>query len=230
MTPLVLIPGMMCDARLFEPQIAAFSGGRDIVLPVISRADDIVALARGVLDVAPGRFALAGVSMGGIVAMEVLRQAPERVERIALLDTNPLAESSDVKARRRKQMLAVRNGRLADVMRDEMKPNYLADGPRKGEILKLCQVMALKLGPEVFLSQSRALMDRQDQTETLRTARLPALILCGRHDSLCPVDRHRLMADLIAGSQLQIIEDAGHLTTLEQPEATNAELARWMEA
>lgn len=195
----------------------------------ISQAASTGELAADVLANAPPRFALAGLSMGGIVAMEILRQAPDRVERIALLDTNPLAETSDIKARRLPQMTAVRNGGLADVIRDEMKPNYLTAGPHRGDILDLCLEMALGLGPHVFLNQSRALMDRPDQSETLKGANLPALVLCGRDDRLCPVSRHQLMADLIPGAQLEIIDGAGHLPTLEQPELTNAALARWME-
>lgn len=178
---------------------------------------------------APQCFALAGLSMGGIVAMEILRQAPERVERIALLDTNPLAETDEVKARRIPQMMAVKVGKLSVIMRDEMKPNYLSEGPRRGEVLDLCMDMALDLGPHVFLNQSRALMDRSDQTETLRNATVPALILCGREDTLCPVARHEMMAGLIPGARLEIIDGAGHLPTLEQPEKTNAALARWLE-
>lgn len=229
MTPLVLLPGMMCDARLFGPQIAAFSGRRTCVCAPISEHASIGALAADILADAPPRFALAGLSMGGIVAMEILRQAPERVDRIALLDTNPLAETSDVKARRLPQMIAVREGGLATVMRDEMKPNYLSDGPSRGEVLDLCLDMALRLGPHVFLNQSRALMDRPDQSDTLKAADLPALVLCGRDDRLCPVARHELMAKLITGAHLEIIEGAGHLPTLEQPELTNAALARWLE-
>ncbi|RFP85837.1 alpha/beta fold hydrolase [Rhodobacteraceae bacterium 63075] len=229
MTPLVLIPGMMCDARLFAPQIAAFSRRRDICLPSLHGAASIAALARGALEGAPPRFALAGLSMGGIVAMEMLRQAPERVERIALLDTNPLAEREEVKARRLPQIEAARAGDLARVMREEMKPNYLADGPGREAILDLCMEMALGLGPDVFERQSRALMDRPDQSETLRGADLPALVLCGRHDALCPVERHELMAGLIPGAALEIIEGAGHLPVLEKPGETNAALARWLE-
>lgn len=229
MTPLVLIPGMMCDARLFAPQIAAFSGRRDICLPSLHRASSIAALARGVLEGAPPRFALAGLSMGGIVAMEMLRQAPERIERIALLDTNPLAEREEVKARRLPQIEAARAGDLARVMREDMKPNYLAEGPGRQEILDLCMEMALGLGPDVFERQSRALMDRPDQSETLRGAALPALVVCGRHDALCSVERHELMAGLIPGAALEIIEGAGHLPVLERPEETNAALARWLE-
>jgi pimeloyl-ACP methyl ester carboxylesterase len=229
MTPLVLIPGMMCDARLFAPQIAAFSGRRTVICAPISAHYSVEELAASVLSYAPSRFAMLGLSMGGIVAMEILRQAPGRVERIALLDTNPLAEQEAMKAHRLPQMMAVREGKLSSVMRDEMKPNYLSDGPRKAAILDLCMDMALGLGPHVFLNQSRALVDRPDQSETLRNADLPALVLCGREDTLCPVSRHELMAELIPGARLEIIEGAGHLPTLEQPEQTNAALARWLE-
>jgi pimeloyl-ACP methyl ester carboxylesterase len=123
----------------------------------------------------------------------------------------------------------VRLGDLRAVMRDEMKPNYLVDGPRKSEILDLCMAMALDLGPEVFLNQSIALRDRPDQKETLRAYAGPSLVLCGRHDALCPVERHELMHDLLANAQLTIIEDAGHMPTLEQPEETTAALVRWLE-
>ncbi|MEP2029199.1 MAG: alpha/beta fold hydrolase [Paracoccaceae bacterium] len=229
MTPLVLIPGMMCDARLFMPQIAAFSGRRTLICAPISDRPCIEELAKNVLTNAPPLFALAGVSMGGIVAMEILRQAPHRIERIALLDTNPLAETDAVKARRFHQLASVKAGDLATVMRDEMKPNYLTNGSKREEILSLCMDMALDLGPHVFLTQSRALQDRPDQTVTLRNASLPALVLCGRDDTLCPVTRHELIADLIPGSRLQVIEGAGHLPTLEQPELTNKAFARWLE-
>lgn len=229
MTPLVLLPGMMCDARLYAPQIAAFSGRRAVHCAPIGAHASMRALAAAVLAQAPPRFALAGLSMGGIVAMEVLRQAPDRVAGLALLDTNPKAELEEVRARRAPQMEKVRQGRLAHVMRDEMKPNYLTDGPRRGEILDLCMEMALSLGEEVFLNQSRALADRPDQQETLGAYTGPALVLCGRDDALCPVERHELMHELIAGSTLRVIENAGHLPTLEQPEETGAALAAWLE-
>lgn len=229
MMPLVLLPGMMCDARLFQPQIAAFSGNREVICASIHEADSMFDLAVNILADAPSRFALAGLSMGGIVAMEILRQAPNRVDRIALLDTNPLAEAAEVKARRHVQMKTVREGGLSNVIRDEMKPNYLSDVPNRGNILDLCLEMAVDLGADAFINQSRALMNRVDQSTTLQDASLPALILCGREDKLCPVARHELMAKLIHGSQLEIIEGAAHLPTLEQPEITNAALAQWLE-
>ncbi|WP_421904790.1 alpha/beta fold hydrolase [Mameliella sp.] len=229
MTPLVLLPGMMCDARLFAPQIAALSGRRTVQCAPIGAHDTMSDLAAEVLAHAPPRFALAGLSMGGIVAMEVLRQAPDRVVGLALLDTNPKAELEEVRARRVPQMDKVREGRLDAVMRDEMKPNYLTDGPHRSEILDLCMDMALSLGAKVFLNQSRALAGRPDQQETLGAYDGPALVLCGRDDALCPVARHELMHDLIAGSALRVIENAGHLPTLEQPEETGAALAAWLE-
>jgi pimeloyl-ACP methyl ester carboxylesterase len=187
------------------------------------------ALAAEVLAHAPPRFALAGLSMGGIVAMEALRQAPERIDRIALMDTNPLAETAEVRARRAPQIEAVQAGGLRRVMRDEMKPNYLANGPGRQATLDLCMEMAEDLGPDVFVRQSRALRDRPDQTETLRGFRGAALILCGRHDVPCPVSRHELMHELMPGSRLQIVEEAGHLTTLEAPDAVTAILKEWLE-
>ncbi|SLN51687.1 Putative aminoacrylate hydrolase RutD [Pseudoruegeria aquimaris] len=226
--PLILLPGMMCDGRLFSPQIAAFGAEREILTPGLAGAETVASLAQGVLAQAPERFALAGLSMGGIVAMEVLRQAPERVAGLALLDTNPLAETDEVKARRAPQMEKAANGRLASVMRDEMKPNYLAPGEGRAAVLDLCMEMALDLGPEAFLRQSRALRDRPDQTDTLRRFGGPTLVLCGAQDALCPVARHELMAALIPGARLVVIEGAGHLPVLEKPEETNAALRRWL--
>lgn len=230
MTPLVLIPGMMCDARLFGPQVDAFSKDYDLIFASITEEASVTKLAERVLSQAPERFAVAGLSMGGIVAMEMLRIAPERIDRIALLDTNPMAETEQVKAGRVPQMMAVREGRLASVMRDEMKPKYLAPGPGRKDVLDLCMKMALDIGPHAFLRQSRALMDRPDQSETLRGSTVPSLILCGRYDKLCPITRHEYMASLMPHAAFEVIEDAGHLPTLENPDATNQALARWLEA
>ena len=228
MTPLVLLPGMMCDARLFGPQIAALSGRIEVMVPTLTAHDTMAGLAKDVLATAPPKFALAGLSMGGIVAMEMLAQAPERISRLALMDTNPKAEAPEVQDRRLLHMVAVEGGQLDRIMQEEMKPNYLADGPNRAAILDLCKDMARKLGPEAFIRQSLALRDREDRQEVLRQADLPALVLCGRHDRLCPVHRHTLMHDLLKGSELCIIEDAGHLPTLERPAETTAALVRWL--
>jgi pimeloyl-ACP methyl ester carboxylesterase len=229
MTPLVLLPGMMCDERLFASQINELSKRREVHFAKITDHETISELASDVLNNAPPVFALAGLSMGGIVAMEIVSQAPERVERLALLDTNPLAELPDVLKRRGPQIDAIKNGQLKEIIRDEMKPNYLFDGVRKTEILKICMDMALDIGPDAFIRQSIALRDRVDQKNTLGSYKRPALVLCGRHDVLCPLERHELMHTLLENSKLEIIEDAGHLPTLEQPKITTMALASWLE-
>ena len=229
MTPVVLLPGMMCDARLFAPQIADLSRDRAVTVAPITGADRVEALAEAVLAAAPARFALAGLSMGGIVAMEVVRRAPERVERLALMDTNHRAESPKGLAMRERQVEAVRAGRLREVLREEMKPTYLAPGPRRGDVLRLVTEMATALGPGVFERQSRALATRPDQTGTLRGFEVETLVLCGRHDALCPLRRHEEMAAAVPGARLEIVEEAGHLPTLERPEETTALLRDFLD-
>jgi pimeloyl-ACP methyl ester carboxylesterase len=228
MTPLVLIPGMMCDARMWGG-LATHLSPRPVSHAVPADSASMETLAAIVLRDAPPRFALAGLSMGGIVAMEVLAQAPERVERIALLDTNPCAEAPEVQALRQGQVDRALAGQLAAVIRTDMKPNYLAPGPGGEAILDLCMDMALTLGPDVFARQSQALRNRRDQQQTLAAFRGPALVLMGLHDRLCPLARHEMMHRLMPQSRLAIIADAGHLPTLENPKDTTAEMIRWLE-
>ncbi len=229
MIPLVLLPGMMCSAQLFSDQINCFSNTRVVQFSPLVSHDDMAGLAEQVLKHAPAEFALCGLSMGGIVAMEVVRQAPERVRGLALLDTNPLAELDDVKKRRLPQIEKVRAGGLLQVMRDEMKPNYLADGDGKADILDLCLKMAMELGGDVFIRQSVALRNRIDQSNTLRAVKVPTLVLCGEHDRLCPVEKHRLMCELVPGATLRVVEGAGHLPVLEQAEIVNGFLGEWLQ-
>jgi pimeloyl-ACP methyl ester carboxylesterase len=226
--PIVFLPGMMCDARLFEPQIRAFSATHPVMVAPITHGQRVEEIASGLLPLLPQKFALAGLSMGGIVAMEVLRRAPERVTRVALMDTNCLAETPQVAANREPQIVKVRSGKLTEVMRDELKPNYLAPGPRRPTVLQTVMDMAHTLGPEAFVHQSRALQRRRDQQSTLRKIKQPALVLCGAHDALCPVKRHTFMAELIPHARLVVLDDAGHLPTLETPDETNDALWDWL--
>jgi pimeloyl-ACP methyl ester carboxylesterase len=226
--PLVLLPGMMCDARLFGPQIAELSADTAVMVAPVTQGERIEEIASNLLDLLPKRFALAGLSMGGIVAMEILRRAPDRVARIALIDTNPLAETPVIAANREPQIVKARAGRMLEVMREEMKINYLAPGPYRGEVMELVMEMARTLGPEVFIRQSRALQRRKDQQATLRRIKVPTLILCGAHDALCPVKRHEFMAELIPYAKLCVLADSGHLPTLEQPDETTAALRAWL--
>jgi pimeloyl-ACP methyl ester carboxylesterase len=218
----------MCDARLFGPQIAAFSPERPVLVGDFSIGSTIADFANDVLDMAPEKFALAGLSMGGIVAMEIMRIAPERVDRLALMDTNPLPEPEEVALYRDGLINRAQAGELGNIVRDDLKPNYLADGPNIGPVMDMCFEMAQDLGPDVFVRQSIALKARTDQQGTLANITVPTLILCGREDKLCPMERHLLMHSLVANSKFALIEKAGHIPTLEAPEDTNKELYKWL--
>ncbi|MEM6738996.1 MAG: alpha/beta fold hydrolase [Pseudomonadota bacterium] len=226
--PVVLLPGMMCDGRLFSHQFLALNRERAVMIAPLTGASTVGALAQQVLDQAPKRFALAGLSMGGIVAMEMMARAPDRISRFALMDTNPLAETPQVAAAREPHIVGAQSGRLEEIMREEMKPRYLAPGPGRVEVMNTVMEMARDLGPEIFVAQSRALQRRPDQQKVLRAVKVPTLVLCGVHDALCPVKRHEFMAELIPGAKLRLIEDAGHLPTLEQPERTTEALREWL--
>ena len=225
--PLVFLPGMMCDARVFGPQLAALSPHFTLtVAPIIG--DRIEEIASGLLDALPRKFALAGLSMGGIVAMELLRRAPDRITRIALMDTNALAETPQSAADYEPLIIKARSGRLADVVPEFMPPEHLAAGPFRAEVMALLTDMAENLGADVIIKQVRALQRRRDQQATLRRCKVPALVLCGAEDGMTPVKRHSFMAELIPYADLQVIEGAGHLPTLEQPEVTTQALLDWM--
>jgi len=226
--PLVLLPEMMCDARLFGPQIAELSCDTAVMVAPVTMGERIEETASMLLDMLPNRFALAGLSMGGVVAMEILRRAPDRVTRLALIDTHPLAETPVIAANREPLIVKVRSGRLMEAMRSEMKESYLAPGPYRAEVMELVMEMARTLGPEVFIRQSRSMQRRKDQQGTLRRIRVPTLIMCGAHDALCPPKRHEFMAELIPYAQLRVLEHSGHLPTLEQPDETTAALREWM--
>ena len=226
--PLVLLPGHMCDARLFGPLLEALPGLPSLVGD-LTADDNVAAMARRVLATAPQRFALLGLSMGGIIAFEILRQAPERVARLALLDTNPLPESEDRSSARLEVMRIVAAGGLQSVVTERLKPAYLASANRdERPLLELIVDMALKLGPAVFDRQARALLERPDSRELLNDIRVPTLVLCGREDALCPVAVHEAMAAAIPGATLVIVDEAGHLPTLERPAAVNAAVRRWL--
>jgi pimeloyl-ACP methyl ester carboxylesterase len=219
---------MMCDSRMWGTIPAALPV-HSILHALPLTGESVAAMATAILSQAPPRFALAGLSMGGIVAMEVLHQAPGRVDRLALLDTNPLAERPEVQVRRTPQIARALAGDLDGVMRDDMLPNYLAATSDKA-ILDLCAEMAHALGPEVFRRQSLALRDRADRQGALAAFAGPALVLMGEHDRLCPRDRHELMHTLIPQSRLVIVPGAGHLPPLERPEPTITALKEWLDA
>jgi pimeloyl-ACP methyl ester carboxylesterase len=223
-----MVPGMMCDERIFSPQIEALSQNLEVTIADISNFSSVRELASDVLKKAPKKFSLLGHSMGGIVAMEIYSQEPNRIEKLILMDTNPKAELDEVKLKREPQIREVNKGKLLEVMRDEMKPNYLAESENKTNVLSVCMDMALNLGPDVFINQSRALQSRLDQQNTIQSIKIPVLIICGSEDKLCPVERHEMMHNMISDSDLKIINNAGHMPTLEQPRETTEVIKEWL--
>jgi pimeloyl-ACP methyl ester carboxylesterase len=176
----------------------------------------------------PHRFALAGLSMGGIVAMEILRRAPDRVSRIALMDTSPLAETPKTAADYEPAVIKLRAGRIDEAVPALLRPEALAPGPGRAAAMAELAAMAESLGPEAIIRQIRALQRRQDYQAVLRRCAVPALVLCGAEDRLTPVKRHAFLAELIPDARLSVIEGAGHLPTLEQPEAVIDALRPWL--
>lgn len=227
--PLVLIPGMMCDARVFGPQIDDLSRDHVVVVAPPVEGDTIREMAANMLDHLPPRFALAGLSMGGIVAMEIVRRAPERVSRLALISTTPLPDTPAQAAWREPLIVRATAGRLDEAMAEALSPNNIAPGPRHDEVVALVHHMAQGLGAELFVKQSRALQRRPDAQRTLQKLKIPTMVMCGAHDGLTPPKRHETMAALIAGAELVILRDAGHLPTVEVPEQVNVGLRAWMD-
>ena len=226
--PIVFLPGLMCDSRLFQPQVNMLSRERVIILAPVSGYNNVKDIAASLLKSLPKQFELVGLSFGGIVAMEMIRLSPERIFRMTLLDTSYLSEPPHISEKRKMQIDAVTKGQLNQVMMEEHIPYYLSDGSSSGPISDLCLKMAQKMGEDVFVTQSRALISRMDQTETLKGIKIPTLVICGENDLLCPVSTHRDMANLIKGSNLMIIPKTGHLPTLENPKTTNRILKEWL--
>jgi pimeloyl-ACP methyl ester carboxylesterase len=229
-TTLLMLPGHMCDRRLWqwvEPTLSA--AGYGVAHADITGHDSIAGIAAALLAAAPPRFVAIGLSMGGIVAFELMRQAPGRIEGLILCDTNPAGETPEREIMRHKQQDSVRHGQLSTVVKDELKPAYLAPHNReRSDLLDVTYRMAMELGPDVFLRQSQALLARLDSTSMLRQIACPTLVLCGAEDPVCPPRLHRGMALAIPGAALKLINGAGHLPPLEQPALFAAAILQWL--
>jgi pimeloyl-ACP methyl ester carboxylesterase len=230
--PVVLLPGHMCDTRTFNPQLAAMLG-RPTSTGDFTRDATIEGMARRLLADAPAQFILLGHSMGGIIAFEILRQAPQRVARLALFDVNPQPETSLRREERLAMLdeLAAGKLQLEDIVRLRFLPNYLgADNANNHGLREQLVGTALELGPEVLDRQTRALVGRADSQPLLANIGVPTLLLCGREDKLCQSELHEMMAAEIPGATLAIIEGAGHFPMLERPQQVNRVLEAWLKS
>lgn len=230
--PIVLLPGLLCDETVWIHARTAFAASSSVLVGEYGALDSLGAMAERVLEVAPRRFALAGHSMGGRVAMEVLRRAPERVAAIALLDTAvhplPPGEPGEREAAGRYELLALarEQGMAAMAARwvqGMLWPPRVEEAPLVQSVID----MFARKTPESFAAQIRALLGRPDATPLLESIRCPALVLCGADDAWSPAARHREMASRIAGARLLVVPECGHMSTLERPEAVTRALLDW---
>lgn len=227
---LLLIPGTLCDERLWRPQIDALSDVAEVFVPRLDTSDDLDTMARDILDQAPWQhFSVAGLSMGGILALSILRQAPQRIERLALLNTNPFAEVPERQAQRAADITQAEDMGISRYAREVLAPLYPAEGKAENpEHTELVVAMAERDGLETFRRQAMALRDRPDGSAALAGISQPTLVLCGDGDRLCPPSRHTYMAEQIPRSELVILEGIGHLSTLQAPDAVNRALSQWL--
>lgn len=226
---LVLIPGLACTGRLYEGQISAFSGGRTIVVADHTQDDSISAIAARLLSSAPERFALAGLSMGGYIAMEVMREAPERVERLALLDTSPRPDTPEATQDRKRLIALAEAGRYEDTFAQTWPRLVHPDRQDDKALQDVVFGMMRDTGPEAYIRQQRAIMARVDSRPLLPSIEIPTLILVGDTDAITPPDIAREMAEMIEWASLVVIPDSGHLSALEQPEQVAHALKAWLE-
>jgi len=228
-TSLVLVPGLLCDALLWQDQIQGLAEVADCMVAEHTRADTMAGLASGILAAAPfERFALAGLSMGGYVSLEIMRQAPERVTRLALLDTSARPDTPEQTERRRAFIDLAERGRFMSVT-DALLP-LLINRSRTADAALVATIrsMARNIGRHAFARQQHAIIGRPDSRPLLRSIACPTLVLCGKQDQLTPLDRHEEIAAAIAAASLVVVEDCGHLSTLEQPEEVNRAMRDWL--
>lgn len=226
--PLVLIPPMLCDARVFSYQIADLSADCPMMAVPTACGERIEEVASSILSWAPSKFALLGASMGGAVALEMMRRAPERITRIALVAAIAGAETPEGASAREPLIVAARSGRFEEVIGREFAPDALAHGPGRETILGHIRDMALGLGPEAYVRQARAMQRRRDQQITLRKIKQPALVLAGQEDGLSPLKRQEFLAEMIPYAQFEVIPGAGHFPMLEQPDSVTEAIRGFM--
>ena len=225
----VFLPGLLCDAQLWRPQVDGLAGQIRPWIAGLGRDDTMAGMARRVLAEAPfGRFALCGLSMGGYVALEIMRQAPQRIERLALLDTQAVSETPEARERRVALIALAERGEFPQVIERLLPLEIHAPRLADDRLVAVIRSMASNTGLEAYLRQQRAIMQRPDSIPTLAEIACPTLVLCGEHDQLTPRARHVEMADAIRGAALVVLRECGHMSTLERPEETNRALAGWL--
>ena len=228
---LVLIPGLLCDERLWRHQAEGLADLADpVLIPDVTGRDSVEGMARDILEASPERFALAGLSMGGYVALEIMRQAPQRVEALALLDTSARPDTPEQTKARLALIEMARDGRFDEAWRTLLPKIVHPDRVEDPEIRSAVEGMARSVGPEAFERQERAIIGRPDSRGDLSDISCPTLVLCGREDALTPPSLHEELADGIPGATFRLVDRSGHLSTLERPEEVTHAMREWLGA
>jgi pimeloyl-ACP methyl ester carboxylesterase len=226
--PIVLVPGLNCSARLYAEQVPVLWGYGQVTIADHRRDDSVEAIAARILAAAPPRFALAGLSMGGYIAFAIMREAPERVVRLALLDTSARPDAPEQSARRRALITCAESGRFAEIP-DLLFPTFVHRN-RHGDVTlrAIMRTMAEETGPQAFVRQQHAIMTRPDCRPLLPLIRCPTLVLVGDGDERTPPALSEEIAAGIAGARLVRVANCGHLSTLERPQAVTSALVDWL--
>ena len=231
---LVLLPGFLCDETVWQDQLSTLTLTHDCLVPDYGHLNSLPSMASAVLDQAPTRFAVAGHSMGGRIALEIFRQAPHRVTHIALFDTGcharPEDEAGAEEERGRRRLLAIAREQGMRPMAAHWIPPMIH--PERADMTlveRIVQMMERKT-PDIFAAQMNALLARPEAGDLLPRIECPALILTGSHDAWSPAVRHEEMAAAIPNSTLVIVPDCGHMSTMECPEAITKAINRWLSA
>ncbi len=228
--PILLVPGLNCSPRLYAAQMPALWRFGPVTVADHTRDDTMAAIAGRILAAAPPRFALAGLSMGGYIALEIVRQAADRVKKLALLDTGSRADTPEATAKRHANSALAQNGRFEEVIGPQfplyVHPARASDAALQADYLAMCH----DVGPEAYVRQQKAIMNRVDSRPLLDSIRVPTLVLVGEQDAATPPALSDEMAAAIPGARLAKIAACGHLSTMERPQAVTQELVAWMSA
>lgn len=228
MQSLVLIPGLLCDESLWSHQLRHLSDLAECRVATVTDADTIEGLARSALAQAPPRFALAGLSMGGIIALAIMAIAPDRVERLALVSTTARADTAEQTARRQRLIDVAVSGRFADVISLLLPALLHPDRLSEPGLVAQLNTMAANIGLAGFLRQVRAVIGRPERLGELHQYGVPTLVVVGREDAITTLEMHQEMAERVPGARLAIVEECGHISTLERPHAVTALLRQWL--
>jgi len=228
-TPLVLIPGLACTEALFADQVAALAQSHDVIIGDHRRHDTMADIAAHILATAPKRFALAGLSMGGYISLEIIRQAPERVERLALLDTSARADTPEKIGQRQEALGLAAAGKFMAVCHSTLDLSIAASRHADAKLKAAIIEMATDTGADVWARQVRAIIGRKDSVPLLSGITCPTLVVVGDEDQLTPPEWAVEMANGIRGARLEVIADCGHMSTMEKPDQLTGLLQDWLD-